>query len=79
MKHPCIINTMGMSDSEIESNIKLGNWERCEYCKTVFDWGMLPDENVIKDRQPSEFQGATVYETIIMGYVCPECGYKVSF
>jgi DNA-directed RNA polymerase subunit RPC12/RpoP len=68
-----------MDAETIASRIHSGDYEECPYCKTVFEWSKMEDERILKDRQPSEFWGATVYETIVIGYVCPECGYKVSF
>lgn len=79
MKQPAIVNTLGLDDSEIERNIKLGNWERCEYCKCVFDWEMLPDENVLRETQSHPYGSTVAIETYVTGFVCPECGYKTTF
>lgn len=66
--NPCIVNTLGMTDEEVDYNIEVGLWERCPYCKCVFVWLKLPDEN-IRDYN----------DTIQQYYICPECGYKVNF
>jgi hypothetical protein len=78
-QNPCVIDTLGISDEEIAAKMKAGTWERCEYCKCVFEWERLPDENVLTSRETHEFWGAPCYETIVDGYICPECGYKTTF
>ena len=76
---PCVVDTLGMEDSHIAEQMRLGNWERCEYCKCVFIWNMLPEENVMFGHEKHEFWGAPCYETIVEGFICPECGYKTTF
>jgi ssDNA-binding Zn-finger/Zn-ribbon topoisomerase 1 len=76
--NPCVVNTAGMSDEEVESHLESEEWERCDYCKCIFVWDKLPDENVKYDHQPSEMGGATVYERVPLSYTCPECGYRTT-
>jgi DNA-directed RNA polymerase subunit RPC12/RpoP len=68
--NPCVINTMGMDDDEIKRRIRLGDWGQCSYCKCIFDWGEIPNENV---------RAITVDDDVVGQEIrCPECGY-VSF
>ena len=77
--NPCVVNTLGMEQEKIDYELKMGTWEMCEYCKCIFIWDKLPDENVLTAKEHHEFWGAPCYETIVVGYLCPECGYKTEF
>jgi hypothetical protein len=77
--NPCVVNTIGMTDDEVNERIKAGTWEICEYCKCVFIWEKLPDEKVLTSKEPHEFWGDPCYESIVEGFICPECGYKTDF
>ena len=67
-----------MDAETIAARIKSGDYEECPYCKIVFEWSKLPDEKILTDKQAHPYGSTVAWETYVIGYICPECGYKVS-
>jgi hypothetical protein len=71
-KEPCIVNTLGLTDDEVNQKIKMGSWGRCAFCKCVFEWDKFPDEKLVTNYE----RIGDIMEETVVGYNCPECGYK---
>jgi len=52
-----------------------GDWEQCGDCLKYFIWSKIPDEFIKTGQEHHEFWGAPCYETIVVGWECPICGY----
>jgi len=54
------------------------DYEQCESCYEVFNWEKLPDENVLTIQEGRPYGSTTAYETIVVGWECPNCGHRNS-
>jgi len=50
----------------------------CEFCSRPFDWKDMPSESITTVKE-HHGQPHLRPEEVVTGFVCPECGYKVSF
>lgn len=58
--------------------LKNGRWVQCDGCDDYFIWDKIPDDYIITSK---EFHGQPNLrpETVVNGWICPDCGHANRF
>lgn len=61
-----------LADSYISCH---GDCELCEDCFAVFIWSEIPDNFIKTTQEGRPYGSTTAYETVVVGWECPNCGH----
>ena len=75
----CVVDANDIYFDDLQSGMRHQRYIQCPGCCTYFVWDKLPDDCVILNKEREEFWGAPAYYESVSGWICPECGNRVSF